>query len=272
MKSKMYVFYRSMLRDLGILLLVIVVLGVLLKPHGHYIRRGRDTQAISEIRNIELSITKMLSDAGTTTLREFFDDAAFGDAIARLGREQGLDAFDASVEIYSYEAYVLLRKGRDALDVPNDYGAVLRPEVVQRLGTRYFSELAFDPWGKLYRVFPGPWPEAMGPVVFRQYLPVAGSALTGNTMDLPDNLKISGIDPETGEDLEFGWPAPGDEMVYIWSYGANLLSGQPHYDPTHEYAPPAQQYYDPGQELELCGGGDDINNWDRDQTFMRFYN
>jgi hypothetical protein len=238
-----------------------------LLPGGRRIKKGPATRALHEITNIELGITKMLSDAGSMNLRDFFDDAAFSDAVARLGREQAIAPFEASVEIYTECTYVLLRKGRAAIDPEiNEHAEVLRPELVKLLGRSYIPELAFDPWGELYRIFPGPWPDDMGPVIFRNYLPPYGEVPESN------NLLMSGIDIETGESLTFGVPAPSNLEAYIWSFGANLVSGQPIYDPSHAYAPPAQQYYEAGQEPELCGGGDDINNWDRNQTFMRFYN
>ena len=244
-------------------------------PRPLWIARGKATQAVSEINGIELGVTKMLSDAGSRNLRDFFDDSAFSDAVARLGRERAMAPFEASVEIYSHCTYALLRKGRHALDpvIFNDYPSVLKPALVKRLANSYYPELAFDPWGELYRIFPGPWPEDMGPVIFRIFLPTPPSRLSpGETASATDSLLMSGLDIDTGEPLTFGVPAPSNQDAYIWSFGANLVSGQPVYDPSHAYAPPAQQHYDASQELELCGGGDDINNWDRNQTFMRFYN
>jgi hypothetical protein len=237
-------------------------------PPMRWIERGSAIQAMTEINNIKLSITYMLSDAGSTNLRDFFDDASFGEAVARLGRERALAPFAASMKIYTDCTYVLLRKGRQSVDpvIFNDYPGVFDPAVVKLLANSYYPELAFDPWGELYRIFPGPWPEDMGPVIFRTYLPRQEVAPE------PNNLLMSGIDIETGEPLTFGVPAPSNQDVYIWSFGANLVSGQPIYDPSHAYAPPAEQHYEGGQEPELMGGGDDINNWDRDQTFMRFYN
>ena len=244
-------------------------------PGGRLIRGGNATRALSEIYNIKLSITYMLSDAGSTNLRDFFDHAAFGEAVARLGRERDMAPFAASVEIYSHCTYVLLRGGRNALEPGrhNDYPFVLKPAMVKRLGNTYFPELALDPWGEFYRIFPGPWPEDMGPVIFRTFLPTPPSyLLPGETAIAADALLVSGLDIETGEPLTFGVPARSNLEAYIWSFGANLISGQPIYDPSHAYAPPAQQHYEGGQEPELMGGGDDINNWDRQQTFMRFYN
>ena len=264
----------TLIELLTIIAIVAILLGMLLAQSNVCRFPSPSGRAMATIQQTELALTKLFSDTNSASLRDFFDDAAFADAVARLGREQGLDAFEASVEIYTYSAYVLLRKGRNALGEGNEYRAVLRPDLVQKLGNSYMSELAFDPWGNLYQFFPGPWPESMGPVLFRTYWrPVDKSGLLGGHPPVvPDNLLMTGKDLETGEDITFGWPSDAQRTTYIWSFGANLISGQPHYDPTHTYPPPAQQYYESGQEPELMGGGDDINNWDRDQTFMRFYN
>ena len=92
------------------------------------------------------------------------------------------------------------------------------------------------------------------------------------------------IDIETGDELDLiGIPARNQMETFIWSYGANLRSGQaifktppanynPNVDPSQYAAMPGSPNYDADQEPELKGGGDDINNWDKDQTFMRFYN
>jgi hypothetical protein len=260
--------------NLLLLLLVFSVLGSITLPCRPYIPRGRGTRAVKEIRRIELAVTKLLSDAGKNNLRDLYDEGAFNTAVADLVREQGMDAFDASVELYTNSTYGLLRKGRDLLDLDEVYVevAVLDRDVVQELGTSYMPDLAFDPWGNLYQFYPGPWPDDMGPVIFRTYLPSLAELKSGRIKPT-DQLLMEGIAWQTKEDIIFGWPADAEMNVYIWSYGANLESGQPRYDPTHQYVPPAFQYYDQrAQEPEFFGGGDDINNWDRDQTFMRFYN
>lgn len=258
-----------------VVIVCFVVWAVFLPPPPmRYLERGKATRAVSDINGIGLCVTKMLSDAGASNFREFFDDTAFSDAVARLRRERAMAPFAASVEIYTDCTYVLLRKGRAAIDPDiNEHAAVLRPELVKHLGTSYIQELAHDPWGNLYQVFPGPWPKDLGPIVFRTFLPPSDGGLSPGKKRLEtDALLMSGLDIETGEPLTFGVPAPSNQDVYIWSFGANLVSGQPIYDPSHVYAPPAQQHYEVAQEPELCGGGDDINNWDRNQTFMRFYN
>lgn len=240
-------------------------------PCGYRIK-GRATKAISEIHNIELAFAKMFSDTGTTNFREFFDDDAFAAAVARLGEEKGMDAFAASREIYTDSAYVLLRKGRSTLKVPNDYRETLRPEMVARLGISYNEDLAFDPWGTLYQIYPGPWPEEMGPIPFRTYLAPLPNRFPGEIALERDALTFECLDIESDGEITVGWPAPRNRSVYIWSLGANLESGQANYDPTQEYAAPPMTHYEQMQEPEIMGGGDDINNWDKEQTFMRFYN
>lgn len=262
----------------AIALLILFAIALPFGPPHRYPRRSRPVKAMTEVQSIELGIAKLLADSGQARLRDFFDPPKFEARVARLVREQSMDPFLASVEIYTSATYVLLRKGRHAMDpgMADDHQSVLKPDLVGKLGNSYYPDLALDPWGNLYQIFPGPWPEDRGPVIFRTYLPQSShsASLPGDDESViaPDNLLMSGIDDATGEPITFGLPAPADQIDYIWSFGSNLISGQPNYDPSHTYAPPASQYYNPNQEPELCGGGDDINNWDRGQTFMRFYN
>ncbi|MBL7649656.1 MAG: hypothetical protein JNK74_26065 [Candidatus Hydrogenedentes bacterium] len=251
-----------------IVLLILLAIGVPWGPHNLFPHHSKSMKTMAEIQNIELGITKILADSGQSRLRDFFDPPKFEARVAQLIREQSMDPFQASVEIYTSATYVLLRKGRHALDpgMADDHQSVLKTDLVEKLGNSYYPDLGLDPWGNLYQILPGPWPADMGPVVFRTYLSAYQST------PATDNLIMSGLDFETGEPNTFGFPAPADQTDYIWSFGANLISGQPIYDSSHAYTPPAQQHYEGGQEPELMGGGDDINNWDRNQTFMRFYN
>lgn len=185
----------SILGKLLLLIVIVSVLAVVLSPCPcRRLSPGRATRAVSEINNIELALTKALSDAGQSNLRAFFSEAAFNDAVSKLGRERNMDAFTASIEIYTYSTYALLRKGRHALEVPNDYAETLNADVVGSLDDSYYSESARDPWGNLYQVFAGPWPDDMGPVHFRKYLPSAGGASPGESPELPDMLRMEGID------------------------------------------------------------------------------
>ena len=70
-----------------------------------------------------------------------------------------------------------------------------------------------------------------------------------------------------------GIPANDRTAVFIWSYGENGQNGQARYLEVDTYTANETVNYDVSQqEPEFLGGGDDINNWDPTQTFMRFYN
>lgn len=286
--------------ELLVVMAIISILAAIAIPNvQRWIIKGNATQAMTEINNMELAITKMLSDAGRSNLKDLIDPTV----LATYGTPDTWTTadFDDLVRRYTNATYRLLRKGRGALvpDNPSDPGpsdiAFLNADVVRTLGTGYFAELGFDPWDNLYQIYPGTWPVTNGPNVFRTYLGPqdTGKVLPGDPdltvgddlslgVDAPEGANI--IDIETGEELPLiGIPASARMEVYIWSYGSNLRSGQaiftpptagynPNTDPS-QYAPtPGRDNYDSQQEPELMGGGDDINNWDRELTFMRFYN
>jgi prepilin-type N-terminal cleavage/methylation domain-containing protein len=286
--------------ELLVVMAIISILAAIAIPNvQRWIIRGNATQAITEISNIELAITKMLSDAGRSNLKDLFNPielAAYGTPDTWADGD-----FEDLVDRYTRATYRLLRKGRGALmpDNPSDPSpsdiVFLNADVVRTLGTGYFAELGFDPWGKLYQIYPGTWPVTYGPNVFRTYLgpqttdnvlPGDADLTLGDDLSLginaPENADI--IDIETGEELPLiGVPASNKMEVYIWSYGTNLVSGQaiftppatgynPNTDPSQYAATPGRDNYFSEQEPELMGGGDDINNWDRNQTYMRFYN
>ena len=113
----------------------------------------------------------------------------------------------------------------------------------------------------------------MGPIVFRTF-DVQPMTTEGMAEERGDNLLVLNSFDMDDENVRVmhGWPAEKLSSVYIWSFGENGRSGQAIYDPTHVYALPAGQHYDQDQEPEYQGGGDDINNWDGNQTYMRWYN
>jgi type IV pilus assembly protein PilA len=296
--------------ELLVVMAIISILAAIAIPNiQSYIARGRATQAISEIQNIELAMTKLLSDAGRSSLNDLLNLEVIGDSVginpANLKDVRDMTTwaagdFENFTEAYTNAVYRLLKKGRSATVADDGSGiAVLnyQEDVVRNLGTSYFAELGFDPWGELYQVFPGPWRVTNGPNVFRVYLPATSAAkvvpgestavLNGDDLSLgsgsDSGFVITDID---GQEIEIaGVPASNQVDTYIWSKGANLVSGQaeflppvPGYNPG---TPGSSQYgaitpittaYPGGQEPELVGGGDDVNNWDRNQTFMRFYN
>lgn len=295
--------------ELLVVMAIISILAAIAIPNiQSYIARGRATQAISEIQNIELAITKLLSDAGRSSLNDVLNLEVIGDSVG-INSANSKDVrdmttwaagdFENFTEAYTNAVYRLLKKGRGATVSDDGTGTAIldyQEDVVRNLGTSYFAELGFDPWGELYQIFPGPWRVTNGPNVFRIYLPATSAAkvvpgestavLNGDDLSLGSG-SISGFvltDVDSGEDIELvGIPAPTQVETYIWSKGANLVSGQAEFiAPPLGYVPggvtqyagitPITSAYPGGQEPELVGGGDDVNNWDRNQTFMRFYN
>ena len=267
----------SLVKYLCFMAVLSIVAAVLIPgdPGWGRLRKSRYGEAIREIQDIETSVTKLLSDAGQAKLRDLFDEVALEAAITDLSQRRNLDEFSARVEIYTHVTYQLLRFGRNAFEHDRTYEATVRPELLARLGKSYMPDLDFDPWGNLYQVFPGPWPESMGPIVFRVFdAQPMHDADTGMRAERGDNLLVPDSYDMDDENLRVmhGWPTTTNAGVYIWSFGENGVSGQAIYDPTHTYALPAVQHYDPMQEPEYRGGGDDINNWDVNQTYMRWYN
>ncbi|MBX3180257.1 MAG: prepilin-type N-terminal cleavage/methylation domain-containing protein [Candidatus Hydrogenedentes bacterium] len=282
--------------ELLVVMAIIAILAAIAIPNvQRWIARGRATQAITEIRNMELAITKMLSDAGRPGLADIFDPEYFVDQLGGDHYTWTDNDFEDVIQVYTETVTALLRKGRGALDTNQRTSTnginLMRVDVVRNLGTSYMTDLAYDPWGNLYRVYPGPWPARYGLIPFRVYRavePAPGTPMLpgDKPADLEDALTlVSGagfslIDPGTGEIIErIGAPANKQKEVYIWSYGANLNSGQARYtapDPNNPgavtYTPNSLSNYEDGQEPELMGGGDDINNWDKEQSFMVFYN
>jgi hypothetical protein len=259
----------------GCALLVVVIAGPNIQK---YMTSGHGFPAKSEIDGIDLALTKILSDAGCSSLSDILDSAAFGKVCAWYELQYNTDEFEAQAAVSTRAAHALIVSGRGAL-LPQAGDDVIMAKVrkvyaverVSNLGTSYYSELGNDPWGNPYQIFAGPWKKAMGPVLFRNYAGPTGQPLPGDPPPPPESdalTVIGGGDvPET-----HGFPASTKMEFYIWSLGANGVSDQPRYDPTHTYAPPARQYYRSDAPDEYLGGGDDINNWDRNQTFMSFYN
>lgn len=288
--------------ELLVVMAIISILAAIAIPNvQRWIEKGRATRAMSEINGIELAMTKMLSDAGRSSLNDLFNMEAIELDFGAYDTWTA-DDFDDIRDILNNTTVALLRAGRGAARNPlDDYQSInaspappagsgarvwlLREDVIKNLGTSYMAELGLDPWGNLYQIFPGPWPARYGLNVFRTYLPPSTDAprLPGDPalVDLPDELSLENdativlIDDATGDLMTepIGMPASAKMEAYIWSYGANLVSGQARYtDPVTGYTANSLTNYASGQEPELMGGGDDINNWDRNQTYMRFYN
>ena len=165
-----------------------------------------------------------------------------------------------------------------------NYAKYLDPNVVKKLGLDYFSELGFDPWNKnLYQIYPGPWPATrldnasnkLGLVPFRIFdvSQGAGTGIPGGfSGGKEDNLTISVIDPDTGQNELHGYAASRTKKVFIWSYGSNLVSGQALYRQRTYFGVLPRDKYGPQDDPIFMAGGDDINNWDSGASWGRFYN
>lgn len=291
--------------ELLVVMAIISILAAIAVPNVQkYISRGRATQATSEIQNIELAITAMLSDAGRSNILDLFDVDEMGTLVTpnvNINRPDtwAIGDFENLTELFTDRMYRLMKRGRGAAtdpDNPSNSIPGYNEDAIRNLGSSYFAELDRDPWGNLYQFYPGPWRAANGPNVFRIYLPPTATdvvpgessgAIDGDDLSLgtasPSAIEL--LDLDNGDPIPLaGVPAPNQVSAYVWSYGANLVSGQARFRPplagyrpgdaTNQYTgmnPINDGLYDTGQEPELMGGGDDINNWDKSQSFMRFY-
>ena len=202
--------------------------------------------------------------------------------------------FIAAQELYTRTVYALMREGRAVLsdydaELDLNYDQVLNKNVVKKLGSSYNTDLTFDPWDNLYQIYPGPWPAPRVDAcsndpfddkdpdsynVFRIYqtseeaskLPgtKGGATADDRTCDGKPGRDDPILDPVTEELEPVGYAAPRDKNAFIYSMGENLLSSQSLYR--------SSSFYDPNQAEEFKGGGDDINNWDKGQSWMVFYN
>lgn len=275
--------------ELLVVIAIISILAAIVVPNvARWIEKARVTRALTEARSIELAITKMLADADRSSLNDLFSSPGIWAAInAPTDAEWSVQNWRDAVTLYTRTTYALLREGRAALTLTDSgaggtgvyFGDVLNPAAISKLGTSYL-DIGYDPWGNTYRIFPGPWQTRNGPNVFRIFAKAQGDeGLPGRT-NSPDALSVAALDVETGLVEIVGYPAPRDKVAYIWSTGANLISGQGVYNPGAIYgaipsdtAPDGYntEFYE-AQDFEFAGGGDDINNWDANRTWERFYN
>lgn len=274
--------------ELLVVMAIISILAAIIVPNvARYIARGRATRALGDIKSIELALTKMVTDANVQNLNYLFDADKIRKNIFNFTDAQPYvmtsQQFQSAIKLYTNTLYALLREGRRVLDGRTDpelgipYANILDKDVVMRLGVGYLEDIAFDPWGNLYNIYPGPWTPRNGPIPFRIYM------LGEKEKTLPgvsggrrsDTLTFQTVDPETNSTIEVGFPADKGKLAFIWSNGANMISGQGIYNFNLANPLPGGSYQGssnyPDQEEEYKGGGDDINNWDPGQSWMRFY-
>ncbi len=296
--------------ELLVVMAIIAILAAIVVPNvARYMVKSRVTRAMTECNSIETSLVKMLADSNRGELKDLFNSGAVDDLARDLMPVPPFngDFFKAALKIYTNTVYALLREGRGVLG-KNDagctdpdetvcptlldkelnfmYKSVVDVMAVKKLGTNYL-DIGFDPWGNMYNIWPGPWSMRKGPIVFRVYMPESdeNNPLPGRAT-VGDGLTVTGMaDPDTYEtDLKLGYPASRNQVAFIWSNGANLKSSQAIYrmdgiygqsntnPPYTTPAPGNVNYYDLEQDGLFCCGGDDINNWDADQSWNRFYN
>ena len=273
--------------ELLVVMAIIAILAAIAVPNVvKHLRRAKMTAAVTEIGNIELSLTKMLGDAQLNSMHQLFNSEGVRTVIVQRMADEGVNAFVAAQWLYTNTMYALLRSGRLALTESFDgldFSYVLNGSVVQKLGTGYFSELEFDPWGLKYQIFPGPWPKRdFGPCVFRSYMKAKNDLdrLPGGSRDLTDNFTISDwVNPDTGETIDYvNLVAPTDKEVYIYSPGDDTISSQMDWYgatvgdyPTPSVLDEPYEWFANAQDPDDFFGGDDINNWDQNESWSRFY-
>ncbi|MCC6797646.1 MAG: type II secretion system protein [Candidatus Hydrogenedentes bacterium] len=262
--------YGFTLVELLVVIAIISILaGIVIPNVPKYINKARATRAFAEIKGIDLALTKMLTDAGRSDFQNGFFDSWPAESFADAVRANGT---------YETVFYLLLRKGKYA-DGDGEWplNVQLNPEVKRKLGDSYM-DLGKDPWGNLYHIVPGPfnYPDFINPgnppaVQFRIYQLDTNSdtAVPGSvTNDLawnPNGIRtVTDPDDPNLDPFEVGFPAPRKQVQYVWSDGKNRVTNQ-QFSNTYG-ADPAEV------GLDFIGGGDDINNWDGDTSWLTFYN
>ncbi len=297
--------------ELLVVMAIIAILAAIVVPNAaRFIGRARVTRALSEISGTETAITAMLTDAGRSSLSQVFTPGAVP-AIAVNGPGAALNgkvispvapgnwptvlpaSFEAITLLYSDVVYDLLRYGRDVLrqdgTVTSNAPNVIDRNMLAKLGTSYM-DLGNDSWGSQYRFFPGPWKFSSVngqrmPIIFRKFSVDTGNSKRGikddgyslrdltlaTPKDLITNTFSSIVEDAATWPDKIGFPADSGKSVYIWSLGENMRSGQMLYSTTYDVTNAFSWYNNPQDGSDL-GGGDDINNWDKDSTWSRFTN
>ncbi|HOJ34858.1 MAG TPA: prepilin-type N-terminal cleavage/methylation domain-containing protein [Candidatus Hydrogenedentes bacterium] len=231
--------------ELLVVIAIISILAAIVVPRVQkWILRAQMTKAYSEVKSIELALSKMLMDAGRSDFSQMFEDEAL--TLVRSDRVYA-----------SQKLYELLRQGREA-------NVRLRADVRSKLGTSYM-DVPLDPWDQQYQFYPGPWPS--GNIALRCYRPSLDPNAPDRLDPNYDNFRyIYNAQAKSAEDAKIpgnppadnldGFPAPRDLPFYVWSMGANMKDDQLWSSPDGGYK----------------GGGDDINNWDNQQGWQTFYN
>jgi prepilin-type N-terminal cleavage/methylation domain-containing protein len=251
----------TLIELLVVIAIITILAGIVLPNVAKYISRARATRAIVEIHGIDLALTKMLTDVGRDNFAGFFNvDPSSILAMTPAELLAVPTNIQAAVEIYTDAFYILLKNGKNA-DL-SSLGITLNGNVQRKLSSGYMTDLGRDPWGNLYQFFAGPWRGGTNnpiPFVIRDVTdPVPGGPGWGGAVG---PYTVSYLDT-SGNTLNLGYDPSTDLPMYVSSMGANLRSNQPFDDG-----------YDGAADLgdDFVGGGDDINNWDKESSWSTFY-
>lgn len=271
--------------ELLVVMAIIAILAAIVVPNvARYIGRSRATKALGDIKGMELALTKMVADADRSDLNHLFNPNGVR-AVVGIDGPMTAANFNTALDLYTNVIYALLREGRSVLtDTDLPYQQVLNTDVIKKLGTSYLEDIALDPWGNMYRIWPGPWKRGVSVpgvqdsnlIPFRIFITQSDGLPGTRAGGRSDDWTVIGFDPaqvdvQEGEADRVGFAAPRDKLAFIWSFGANMVSSQAIYG-SLPAGNDASVCYDINQGEEFAGGGDDVNNWDNGQSYMRFYN
>lgn len=248
--------------ELLVVIAIISILATIAVPNIiEYLRNANFTAAVSEIDSAETALVLMLSDAGRTNFLDFLvpdSRNVIRTEMALLATGESIYTpaeFQATFDVMMYE---LLRRGKEAnvrsqffnnvttLDIDID------PEVRRKLGTSYFNELGNDPWNEPYHFWLGPTRRG-NPVFLRAYRTLGdGEPFVPYIYDaVQRSIEQEKLPGQPNADDNYGYPAPRDKAIYIYSAGPNLTID-------------ANLLLTNLEDFEFAGGGDDVNNWDKD--------
>lgn len=233
--------------ELLVVIAIITILAAIAVPAvASYLSRSQARAAFAEVRQIETTMTAMLSDIGRKDFNSLFTQPL----VANVQLDNPAQV-KAAADVYTDLMYRLIRQGRNATDLP---GAV-RSDLVQKMATSYM-DLDTDPYGQRYRFFIGPVRnDAVMP--FRAYRlddpPTTDGLRNPLVYDnaAKQDLERLTVPGQPRADNGFGIPASRDLPIFIWSVGGNATDDQGFYLQGNNV-----------NNIETAGGGDDINNWD----------
>lgn len=267
--------------ELLAVLAIIGILAAIVIPNViQYMYKARVTRAVSEVNNAETALTGALTDASRTNFQDFLSTPGRNTLrnADTLIRQNDFEGVRQAADFYREFFYELLRQGRDSEFIKLN----VDPEVRQKLGT-FYMDIGVDPWGTQYNFWIGP---IRGAVPLRSYrlavttydpaalepgdpnfLPEDAYVYTQVAYDFargelpgqprPDDAIVQAAFGTMFPGIRaYGYPAPDELPVYIWSSGPNAQN-----DANLLYQ---MNRGDDDNAPDFLGGGDDPNNWDNE--------